>query len=80
MCKPVKDYLNVLREYTREVITFGGFILCIFVYLDFRDLANQMAAATAQNNEILRGMDARLKDLEHWHALERREHTDESKH
>ncbi len=73
MCKPVKDYLSVLREYTREVITFGGFILCIFVYHDFRELAEKMAESTAQNNEILRAMDSRLKELEHWHALERAE-------
>ncbi len=73
MCKPVKDWLGVLREYTKEVITFGGFILAIFVYLDFRELAHQMAAQSAQTNEILRGMDIRIQALEHWHAFEERD-------
>ncbi len=72
MCKPVKDWLGVLREYTKEVITFGGFILAIFVYLDFSELAHQMASHTAQTNEILRSMDSRITSLENWHALEER--------
>ena len=27
MCKPFRDYLTLTREYTREIITFGGFAL-----------------------------------------------------
>ena len=61
MCKPIKDYLSIVREYTREIMTFGGFVLVCFVYADFRTLAREQAAETA---EILRAMDARLAHLE----------------
>lgn len=65
MCKPVKDYLTLTREYTREIITFGGFALVCFVYGDFRQLARDQAATAAQTVEILRAMDTRLSAIEH---------------
>jgi len=34
MCKPFRDYLSLLRDYTREIITFGGICLMCFVYSD----------------------------------------------
>ena len=64
MCKPIKDYLSIVREYTRELMTFGGFVLVCFVYADFRTLAREQAAAAAETAEILRAMDARLAHLE----------------
>ena len=64
MCKPIQDYLSIVREYTREIITFGGFVLVCFVYADFRTLAREQAAAAAETAEILRAMDARLAHLE----------------
>lgn len=66
MCKPIKDYLSIVREYTREIMTFGGFVLVCFVYADFRTLAREQAAAAAETEtaEILRAMDARLAHLE----------------
>lgn len=79
MCQPVKNWLSVLREYTRELITFGGFILCIFVYLDFRELSQSMAQQMAQTNEILRGMETRMQTLENWHAFEERQQVLNSK-
>lgn len=65
MCKPFRDYLGLARDYTREIITFGGFALMCFVYSDFRQLAHDQSSTAAQTVEILRVMDARLAQLEH---------------
>lgn len=53
MCKPFRDYLTLTREYTREIITFGGFVLMCFVYTDFRQLARDQSTTAAQTVEIL---------------------------
>ncbi len=70
MCKPIKDWLGVLREYTKEVFTFGGFVACVFVYLDFRDMNQQMLLHMGHTNEILRTLNADLNVLKAWHAHE----------
>ena len=54
MCKTAKDYLGVVREYTREVITFGGFGLAVLVYSDFKTMVTDLAASNARTAEILR--------------------------
>lgn len=64
MCKPFRDYLSVMREYTREIITFGGLCLMCFVYGDFRQLAQDQAATAAGTLEVLRALDTRLCLLE----------------
>lgn len=64
MCKPFRDYLTLTREYTREIITFGGFVLMCFVYNDFRQLAHDQSTTAAQTVEILRAMDTRLGVIE----------------
>lgn len=64
MCKPFRDYLTLTREYTREIITFGGFVLMCFVYSDFRQLAHDQSTTAAQTVEILRAMDGRLGVIE----------------
>lgn len=64
MCKPFRDYLTLTREYTREIITFGGFVLMCFVYSDFRQLAHDQSSTAAQTVEILRAMDNRLGNIE----------------
>ena len=33
MCKPIQDYLSIVREYTREIITFGGFVIAGLSFL-----------------------------------------------
>ena len=65
MCKPFRDYLNLVRDYTREIVTFGGLCLMCFVYNDFRQLARDQSSTAAQTVEVLRAMDARLTHLEH---------------
>lgn len=64
MCKPFRDYLNLMRDYTREIVTFGGFCLMCFVYNDFRQLAHDQSTTAAQTVEVLRAMDSRLSHLE----------------
>ncbi len=64
MCKPFREYLNLVREYTREIITFVGIALMCFVYNDFRRLAEEQSATAAHTVEVLRSMDARLQQLE----------------
>lgn len=64
MCKPFRDYLSIVRDYTREIVTFGGFCLMCFVYNDFRQLARDQVATSAQTVEVLRAMDGRLSHLE----------------
>lgn len=64
MCKPFRDYMNLVREYTREIITFIGIGLMCFVYTDFRELVRQQADTAAHTVEVLRSMDSRLQKLE----------------
>ncbi len=64
MCKPIRDYLSLMRDYTREIITFGGFCLMCFVYCDFRQLAQDQATTSASTVEVLRDMNLRLSVIE----------------
>lgn len=65
MCKPFKEYLNLLREYTREIITFGGMCLVCFVYTDFKQIVQDQASTSAHTVDVLRSMDMRLAHIEH---------------
>lgn len=64
MCKPFRDYMSLVREYTREIITFVGIGLMCFVYNDFRLLVSQQADTAAHTVDVLRSMDARLQHIE----------------
>lgn len=64
MCKPFRDYMNLVREYTREIITFVGIGLMCFVYNDFRLLVSQQAETAAHTVDVLRSMDDRLQHIE----------------
>ena len=72
MCKTAKDYLGVVREYTREVITFGGFGLAVLVYSDFKAMVTDLAASNARTAEILRDIDVRLSNLERQQGKEKK--------
>lgn len=72
MCKTAKDYLGVVREYTREVITFGGFGLALLVYSDFKAMVTDLAASNARTAEILRDIDVRLSNLERRQGKEKK--------
>jgi hypothetical protein len=56
--------MNLVREYTREIITFVGIGLMCFVYNDFRLLVSQQADTAAHTVDVLRSMDARLQHIE----------------
>ncbi len=64
MCKPFKEYLSLLREYTREIITFGGMCLVCFVYTDFKQIVRDQASTSAHTVDVLRSMDMRLSHIE----------------
>ncbi|WP_094136323.1 hypothetical protein [Akkermansia muciniphila] len=65
MCKPLKEYLGVVREYKDTIVMFLGIAACVFVYADFRTVVKEQAETAAKTAEILRTMDARLSNLEH---------------
>lgn len=69
MCKTARDYLGVLREYTKEVFTFGGFILAVLIYNDFKNVVTQTARTNAQTVEVLHSIDARISHLEKCHDV-----------
>lgn len=67
MCKAVdkmKTVLSNLREYSREIVTFGGFAIAVFVYADFRTVVEETTKSQAQTAEILRSLDTRLNNIE----------------
>lgn len=67
MCKAVdkvKSVLSNLREYSREIVTFGGFAIAVFVYTDFRTVVEETTKSQAQTAEILRTLDTRLNNIE----------------
>lgn len=64
MCKPLKDYLSVIREYKDTIVMFIGIAACMFIYTDFKALVREQAGTSAKTAEILRTIDARLNHLE----------------
>lgn len=64
--------LALVREYTREVFTFGGVILAVFVYLDFRSTVQQMNETNANTVKVLNAIELRIHNLEDYHARETR--------
>ncbi|MEG0143989.1 MAG: hypothetical protein RR250_01970 [Akkermansia sp.] len=65
MCKPLKEYLSVLRDYKDIIVMFGGAIACIFIYSDFKAVVKQQAETSARTAETLHTIDTRLSNLEH---------------
>ena len=52
MCKPLKEYLGVIRDYTREIVTFGGFVIAVFIYLDFREVVKEVALSRVRGLKL----------------------------
>lgn len=70
MCKPVKEYLSLLREYGREIVTFGGVAAAVFIYLDLRELMHEQVQAYREVAVQLSELNVRINDLEQWHKTE----------
>ena len=51
MCKPLKEYLAVVREYKDTIVMFIGIAACVFVYCDFRALAATQAETAAKQRK-----------------------------
>lgn len=64
MCKPIKEWLQVIRDYKDTIVMFIGIAACGFIYTDFKSLVREQAETAAKTAEILRTMDARLSHLE----------------
>ncbi len=77
MCKPVKDYLALIREYTREVVMFGGAIAAVFLYMDVRQLVAEGNANNVRTAEILRTIETRIQHLEECHEQEKVWHAEQ---
>ena len=57
----------MIRDYTREIVTFGGFVIAVFIYLDFREVVKEQATNAAHTAEILRTLGKRIQQLENCH-------------
>lgn len=58
MCKPFREYLELLREYSREVVTFGGIAAAVWIYSDFKTFL-------AEQSRILSELSVRIEHIEH---------------
>lgn len=64
MCKPIKEYLGVLRDYKDIILTFAGIIASIYIYTDFKTVVREQSESASKTAEILRTIDYRLANLE----------------
>ena len=67
MCKPLKEYLGVIRDYTREIVTFGGFVIAVFIYLDFREVVKEVALSRVRGLKLPRPLFAACRVPSHSH-------------
>lgn len=65
MCKPFREYMMLVREYTREIVTFGGLAMTCFLYHDFHDLMQAQTETSKQIAIELRELNVRVMELEH---------------
>lgn len=70
MPQPVKSILELVREYTREIIMFGGFALAVYVYHDHNVFIYRTSAHQEQTAVILAKMDEKLDELKDYHRRE----------
>lgn len=64
MCKPIKEYLTVLRDYKDIILTFAGILAAVYIYTDFKTVVKEQSETAAKTAEILRTIDLRLSNLE----------------
>lgn len=58
MCTKLKGYMSLVREYTREIFTYGGLVAAIWVYTDFK-------AFLSEQSRVLAELSVRIEHIEH---------------
>ena len=64
MCRPLKEYMILIREYTREIVTFGGLAMTCYLYTDLHDLMQAQTETSRQIATELRELNVRVLELE----------------
>lgn len=67
MCDKAKNYLGIIREYSKEIIMLLGFGLLIYVYNDFSQFTQEAMQQQARTAEILSNIEVRIGHLEREH-------------
>lgn len=68
MCKPVRDYLELIREYKDLVIMFVGLGMCFYVYNEYSQLSRELTKINAETSSALREVSLHLQTLKDYHA------------
>ena len=71
MCKSFREYMMVIREYTREIVTFGGLAMTCYLYTDLHDLMQAQTETSRQIATELRELNIRVMELEHQNKTKR---------
>lgn len=71
MCKSFREYMMVVREYTREIVTFGGLAMTCYLYTDLHDLMQAQTDTSRQIATELRELNVRVMELENLNKVKR---------
>lgn len=71
MCKSFREYMMVVREYTREIVTFGGLAMTCYLYTDLHDLMQAQTDTSRQIATELRELNVRVMELENLNKVRR---------
>ena len=63
--------MMVVREYTREVVTFGGLAMTCYLYTDLHDLMQAQTDTSRQIATELRELNVRVMELENLNKVRR---------
>ena len=63
--------MMVIREYTREIVTFGGLAMTCYLYTDLHDLMQAQTETSRQIATELRELNIRVMELEHQNKTKR---------
>lgn len=63
--------MMVVREYTREIVTFGGLAMTCYLYTDLHDLMQAQTDTSRQIATELRELNVRVMELENLNKVKR---------
>lgn len=63
--------MMVVREYTREIVTFGGLAMTCYLYTDLHDLMQAQTDTSRQIATELRELNVRVMELENLNKVRR---------